>query len=155
VIALSVCRASNVWGHECKSRRLVLQLQSAEILRTVTSSFVWSWTISVNVNEGIQDPENCNSIHFICISIIHCLCPINSSTFGVGVIASVRGLHNSPFELKFELRPSWNDIHNTFPTGTAQDTTTCRNESVFCVCVCFGGQIRKSLTIEIFPYKIC
>jgi len=36
---------------------LVIQLQSAEVSRTVTSSFVWSWTISVDVNEGIQDPE--------------------------------------------------------------------------------------------------
>jgi hypothetical protein len=45
-------------GIECMCRRLVLQLQSAEISRTVTSSFVWRWTISVNVNEGIQDPEN-------------------------------------------------------------------------------------------------
>jgi len=25
--------------------------------------------------------------------------------------------------LKFELRPSWNHIHDKFPTGTAQDTT--------------------------------
>jgi hypothetical protein len=37
---------------------LVLQLQSAEVSGTATSSFVWSYTISVNVNEGIQDPEN-------------------------------------------------------------------------------------------------
>jgi hypothetical protein len=37
---------------------LVLQLQSAEVSRTVTSGFEWSWTISVNVNEGIQDPES-------------------------------------------------------------------------------------------------
>jgi hypothetical protein len=36
----------------------VLQLQSAEVSPMVTSSFVWSWTLSVNVNEGIQDPEN-------------------------------------------------------------------------------------------------
>jgi hypothetical protein len=42
----------------CNSRRLVLQLQSAEVSGTVTSSFEWSWTISVNVNEGIQDPQN-------------------------------------------------------------------------------------------------
>jgi len=35
---------------------LVLQWQSAEVSRTVTSSFVWSWTISVE--EGIQDTEN-------------------------------------------------------------------------------------------------
>ena len=25
--------------------------------------------------------------------------------------------------LRFELRPSWKNIHNTFPAGTAQDTT--------------------------------
>jgi hypothetical protein len=50
--------ARAIYGIECKSRSLVLQLQSAEVSRKVTSSFVWSWTISVNVNEGIQDPEN-------------------------------------------------------------------------------------------------
>jgi hypothetical protein len=25
---------------------------------------------------------------------------------------------------RFELRPNWNNIYDTFPTGTAQDTTT-------------------------------
>jgi hypothetical protein len=45
-------------GFECKSRHLVLLIQSAEVYRTVTSSFVWSCTISANVNEGIQDPAN-------------------------------------------------------------------------------------------------
>jgi hypothetical protein len=49
---------SNVQADTYNSRRLVIQLQSAEVYRTVTSSFVWSWTISVNVNEGTQDPEN-------------------------------------------------------------------------------------------------
>ena len=37
---------------------LVFLLQAAEVSRTVTSTFVWSWTICVNVNEGTQDPEN-------------------------------------------------------------------------------------------------
>ena len=32
VVALNVYRASNVWGHECKSSCFVLQLQSAEYL---------------------------------------------------------------------------------------------------------------------------
>jgi hypothetical protein len=50
VVARAMC------GIECKSRRLVLQLQSAEVSQTVTSSLVGSWTISVN--EGIQDTEN-------------------------------------------------------------------------------------------------
>ena len=48
-------------GVESKStrRRLVLQLQSAEVSQKVTSRFVWSLTKSVNVKEGIQDAENC------------------------------------------------------------------------------------------------
>ena len=37
---------------------LVIQLESAEVSRTVTGSFVRIWTISVNVNEVTQDPEN-------------------------------------------------------------------------------------------------
>jgi hypothetical protein len=41
----------------------------------------------------------------------------------VGIIASVCGLPNSPSELKFKLRPSWNNIHDAFLTGNAQDTT--------------------------------
>ena len=43
-------------GIECKSRHLVLQLQSAEVSRMVTSSFVWNWVTGVYGNEGIQDP---------------------------------------------------------------------------------------------------
>ena len=39
------------------------------------------------------------------------------------LIASVCGLPNSPLTLKFELRPSWNNIHDTFPTGTKQATS--------------------------------
>jgi len=45
-------------GIECKSRSLVLQLQSAEVSRKVTSSFVWSWTISLTLNERIQCSES-------------------------------------------------------------------------------------------------
>jgi hypothetical protein len=26
-------------------------------------------------------------------------------------------------KLRFQFRPSWNNIHDTFPTGTAQETT--------------------------------
>jgi len=48
---------------------------------------------------------------------------MNSYTLDVGIIARVCGLPNSPSSLKFELRPSWNNIHDMFPTGTAQDTT--------------------------------
>ena len=31
--------------------------------------------------------------------------------------------------LKFKLRPSWNNIHNEFPTGTAPDTIPVLNNS--------------------------
>ena len=79
-------------GIECKSRNLVHELQSAEVSRTVTTSFVWSWAISANVNEG----SKLNSIQFTCISIIHCLCTANSSTLDVGIIASVCGLPQFP-----------------------------------------------------------
>jgi len=57
VVALNVYRASNVLVGACNSSCLVL-LQSAEVSRKVTSSFVWSWTISVNGNEGAQDTKN-------------------------------------------------------------------------------------------------
>jgi len=30
----------------------------------------------------------------------------------------------SRLNLKLEFRPSWNNIHDTFPTGTTQDTTS-------------------------------
>jgi hypothetical protein len=41
----------------------------------------------------------------------------------VGIIGSVCSVPISPsYNLKFELRPSWNNIHDTFPTETAQDT---------------------------------
>jgi hypothetical protein len=56
-----------------------------------------------------------NIVHFN--SIIHYSCTMNSSTLDVGIIASVCGLPNSPY------LPCWNNIHDTFPTGAAQNTT--------------------------------
>jgi len=51
--------------------------------------------------------------------LIHCLCTINCSTLDVGIIASVCVACATPhLHLKFEFRPSWNNIHDTFPTGT-------------------------------------
>ena len=58
LVALKVYRASKVWGRKRKSSCLVLQLQPATVSRPVTSSCVWSWTISVNVNEGTQDSDS-------------------------------------------------------------------------------------------------
>jgi len=53
VVALDVYRASNVWVDVGNSSCLVLQMQSAEVSRTVIGSFEWRWTISECVNEGI------------------------------------------------------------------------------------------------------
>jgi len=58
VVALNVYRENNVWVDLGNSSCLMLQLQSAAVSPTVTSSFEWSWTISVNINERMQDPEN-------------------------------------------------------------------------------------------------
>ena len=41
----------------------------------------------------------------------------------MGIIASVAVCPTPRLNLKFELRPSWNNIHYAFPTGTAQGTT--------------------------------
>jgi hypothetical protein len=87
---------------------------SLQVSRTVTSSFVWSWTIIVY--EGIQDPRNWTQYSSF-VLVFLCLCLIKSCTLHVGIIASVWGLPNSPSWLKFELRPSWNNIHDTFPPG--------------------------------------
>jgi hypothetical protein len=64
---------------------LVFKSQSAEVSRTVTSSFVWSWRSVLTLLKGPKIPR-VDSIQLICISIIHCLCTINSCTFDVGII---------------------------------------------------------------------
>ena len=52
----------------------MLQLQSAEVSRTVTKSFEWSCTISECWWQR-RDPQSreLKSVHFTCNSIVHCL----------------------------------------------------------------------------------
>ena len=96
LVALNVCRASNVWGHECKSSCLLLQLESAEYLkRWRTALNEAGRSVRVNDNEETHIRE-LNSTQLTCNSNIHCLCTINSSTLDVGIIASVCRLPNSP-----------------------------------------------------------
>jgi hypothetical protein len=66
---------------------------SLQVSRTVTSNFVWSWTIIVF--EGIQDPGNWTQYSSFELVFL-CLCLINCCTLDVGIIASVWGLPNSP-----------------------------------------------------------
>jgi hypothetical protein len=40
----------------------------------------------------------------------------------MGNIVSVCSLPDSPLNLSFQLRPPWNNVHNTFPTDTMPDT---------------------------------
>jgi hypothetical protein len=40
-----------------------------------------------------------------------------------GLLRLCAACRTSRLKLSFELRPSWNNIHDTFPTGTVQDTT--------------------------------
>jgi len=64
MVALNVYHASNVSVDLYNSSCLVLQCHSAEVSRMVTSSFVWSWVISVNVNEGPKIPRiELNTVH--------------------------------------------------------------------------------------------
>ena len=66
-------------------------------------------------NVILSTPIVCIVLVIINIYIIHYSCTINSSTLDVGIIASVCCLTNSPSWPKFELRPFWNNIHDTFP----------------------------------------
>jgi len=76
-----------------------------------------------------MDPRSreLNSVQFICNSIIPCLRTINSSILDVGIIVCA-ACPTPRLNLSFELRPSWNNIHDTFPTGTALDTTKVYRE---------------------------
>jgi hypothetical protein len=119
-------------GIECKSRRFVLQLQPATVSRAVTSSFV---------NERDPRSRELNPVQFICNSVIYYLCLINSSTLDVWIISSVAACPTP--RLKYELRPSWNNIQDTFPMETAGyntitfqlDSTTCWIVSQICTVV--------------------
>jgi hypothetical protein len=75
----------------------------------------------------MRDPRSreLNSILFTCNSIIHYSCTVNWMWELLRVCAACS------LNLRFELRPSWNDIHDTFPTGTMQDTTTHLPEEYF------------------------
>jgi len=128
---------------------LVIQMQSAEVSRTVTSSFEWSWTISVTVNEGIQGPESWTQYS----SIVTVLFTIHAQQAPVhltwGLLRVCAECPTPRLNLKFELRPSWNNIRDTFPAGTAQDTTAA-NDTIFI----FGLSVisRKWLNIFIDMY---
>ena len=75
-----------------------------------------AWRSVLMLMKGHKNPRiELNTVH--CISITHCLRTTNSSTRDVGIIASACSLPN----LRFDVRPSWNNIHYTFPIGTGQD----------------------------------
>jgi hypothetical protein len=127
---------------------LVLHLHSAELSPPVTNSFEWSWTISVNGNEGTQDPENWTQY----LSIVSELFTVYTQQPPVhltwGLLRVCAGCPTPRLNLKFELRPSWNNIHDTFPTGTAHDTTPLRN--ILIIFFYVGHQNHKEL---VFLFK--
>jgi hypothetical protein len=93
------------------------------VSRKVTSSFEWSWTISVNVNEGTHNHDSRTPY----ISLVTTLFTVYAQWTPVhltwGLLRACAACLTPHLNLMFELRPSWNYIHDTFPIGTAQDTT--------------------------------
>jgi hypothetical protein len=101
----------------------VLQLQSAEVSRTVTSSFVWRWTFSANVNGGIQDPDNWTQYSSFVSALFTVYAKYTPTHLTWGLLRVCAACPITRLNPKFELRPSWNNIHDKFPTGTAQVRT--------------------------------
>ena len=109
-----------MWVDVRNSSCLVIQFQSAEVSRTVTSSFERSWTISVSVNEGIQDPVSltqCSSPLTVLFTLHAQWTPVHLTW---GLLRVYAACPPPRLNLKFELCPSWNNIHDKFPTGTAR-----------------------------------
>ena len=81
-------------------------------LGTVTGSFVWSWTISVNVNVGTQDPENWTQYR----SFVSALFTVNAQQTPVhltwGLLQVFAACPTPRLNLKFELRPYLNNTHD-------------------------------------------
>jgi hypothetical protein len=74
----------------------VLQLQSAEVSRKVTNSFVWNWTISAKVNEGIQGPENWTQYSSLVSPLFTVYAQHTQVHLTLGIIARVCSLPNYP-----------------------------------------------------------
>ena len=68
------------------TRDALCSKSSLQVSRSVTSSFIRSWTIIVC--EGIQDPEYWTPYSSF-VTVFLCLCPINSCTLDVDIITSV------------------------------------------------------------------
>jgi hypothetical protein len=123
VVALYVYRASNVWVDVSNSSCLVLQLQSAEVCRTVTRRFERSGTISECGNEETHYHES-RTPYFSLVTVlftVYAQWPPAHLTWEL-----LRACAASPIpqlNLGFELLPSWNNVHDTFPTGTTQAVT--------------------------------
>jgi hypothetical protein len=109
---------------------LVIRLQSAAVSQTVTGSFQWSWTISVNVNEETHNHGSRTPY----ISLVTPLFTVHTKQkpehLTWGLLRVCPACPTARLNLKFELRSSWNNIQDTFPTGNAQDTTTA-NDNIF------------------------
>ena len=119
VVALNVCRATNkVWGHECLCSSCSLQ------------KYLERWRAalkedgrSAGVNEGTQDPESWTQYSSLVTALFTVYAQLTPAHLTWGLLRVCAAGPTPCLNLRFELRPSWNNIHNTFPTGTAQDTT--------------------------------
>ena len=80
----------------------------------MTSSFEWSWTISECGNEGTQDPENWTQYSSFVTALFTVYAQLTPVHLTWGLSRMCVACPTPSLNLKFELRPSWNSIHDTF-----------------------------------------
>jgi hypothetical protein len=117
MVMLSVYRASNVWGDAHNRICLVLQLESAEYLERRRAALNEAGrSASVIVNEGTRIPRvELNTFHLYQHYSLLCTTEVHLTW---GLLRVCAACQTPRLNLRFELRPYWNNTHDTFPTGT-------------------------------------
>jgi len=80
------------------------------------------WSLSFNGKEETHNPENWTqytSLVTALFTVFSQLTPVHL-TWGLQRVCAA--CPTPRLNLSFELRPSWNNTHDTFPTGATQDT---------------------------------
>ena len=95
---------------------------SLQISRKLTGSFEWSWTICECGNEETLNHERITPYTSL---VLHYSLFMHNKLHHNWRGYYYKGVRPSqlPINPRLELLPSWNIIHDTFPTGTVQDTT--------------------------------
>jgi len=117
-------------------------------------------SVGVNVNEGTQDPETWTKYSSLAKKLFAVYAQQTAVHLSCGLLRVCAACPTPRLNLSFELRPSWNNIHDTFPTGTAQDTTwdltdEHRDMSLRSEAICRHLSSRITLSPQISKAKTC